>query len=137
MAAMTCLVALQIALRYVFNNPFSWGEEATRYMFVYLVFIGAASGIHYGTHVSIDVLVRRLPGRYGRIVDLTARILVGAFLLILCWYGLQLSLRTMDQMSPALGIPIGFAYLAIPVGAALGLFFLVMPKNRLVEKVSA
>lgn len=137
MATMTCLVALQIVLRYFFNNPLSWGEEVTRYMFVYLIFIGAASGIHYGVHVSIDVLVRRLPGRYGQAVDLTARVLVGAFLLFLCWYGLQLGLRTMDQRSPALGIPIGFAYLAIPVGAALGLFFLLTPKERGSEEVLA
>lgn len=137
MATMTLVVGSQVVLRYVFDSPLSWGEEVTRYMFVYLIFLGAASGIHYGIHVSIDALVRRLPGRYGRAVDLVARAVVALFLLFLFWYGLQLSLRTMGQDSPALGIPIGLAYLAIPLGAALGVFFLFGKKEAGSEEMLA
>jgi TRAP-type C4-dicarboxylate transport system permease small subunit len=32
---------------------------------------------------------------------------------------LALSLRTMRQVSPALGLPMGYVYLAVPAGAAL------------------
>lgn len=137
MATMTCVVALQVVLRYFFDNPLSWGEEVTRYMFIYLIFIGAASGIHYGIHVSIDVLVRRLPGVYGRVVDLGARVLVGLFLVFLFWFGLKLGLRTMGQDSPALGIPIGLVYMAIPLGAALGLLFLFGRKEQGSEEMLA
>lgn len=137
MATMTIVVGSQVVLRYVFDSPLPWGEEVTRYMFVYLIFLGAASGIHYGIHVSIDVLVRRLPGRSGQYVDVAARAVVALFLVFLFWYGLQLSLRTMGQDSPALGIPIGLAYLAIPLGALLGLFFLFGKKERGSEEMLA
>ncbi|USQ79204.1 TRAP transporter small permease [Ornithinimicrobium faecis] len=137
MATMTLVVALQVVLRYFFSHPLSWGEEVTRYMFIYLIFLGAASGIHYGIHVSIDVLVRRLPGRYGRAVDKAAHGIVALFLVFLFWYGLQLGMRTMSQNSPALGIPIGLAYMAIPIGALLGLFFLFGKKERGSEEMLA
>ncbi len=137
MATMTILVGSQVVLRYVFDNALSWGEEVTRYMFVYLIFLGAATGIHYGIHVSIDVLIRRLPARYGKYVDVAARGVVALFLVFLCWYGLQLSLRTMGQDSPALGIPIGIAYLAIPLGALLSIVFLFGKKERGSEEMLA
>lgn len=128
LAAMTGTVLLQIVLRYFFERPLPGAEELTRYMFVYLIFLGAAVGIRTGVHVSIDVLVRRLPGKIGPSLDTVATMIVGAFLLFLVVYGTQMALNTMTQSSPALGIPIGYAYFAVPAGGLLGLLFLVTPK---------
>ncbi|WP_157983847.1 TRAP transporter small permease [Nesterenkonia muleiensis] len=128
LGAMTATVMLQIVLRYFFERPLAGGEEITRYMFVYLIFIGAAMGVRTGIHVSIDVLVRRLPGGSGKLLAVIAQSIVGVFLIFLTLYGIQMSMNTMGQSSPALGIPIGYAYFAIPLGATLGLIFLIGPK---------
>ena len=130
LSAMTITVALQIVLRYFFASPLPWGEEITRYMFVYLIFLGAAVGIHVGIHVSIDALIVRLPARVRRVMELVAKLIVAAFLLVLVIYGTQLALNTLGQRSPALGIPIGLAYFAIPLGALFGLLFVFAPKNQ-------
>lgn len=135
-AAMTVLVATQIVLRYFFRSPLPWGEEVTRYLFIYLIFLGAASGVHHGTHVSIDALVRRT-GAVGWWIDLVGKAIVAIFLALLVWFGVQLSMQTMGQKSPALGIPIGIAYLAIPIGALLSLIFLWGPKKPVEEEISA
>lgn len=129
LAAMTITVALQIVLRYFFASPLPWGEEITRYMFVYLIFLGAAAGIHAGVHVSIDAIVIRLPPRAHRVMELVAKIIVAAFLVVLVIFGTQLALNTLGQRSPALGIPIGLAYFAIPLGALLGLLFVFAPRE--------
>lgn len=130
LTAMTTTVALQIVLRYFFASPLPWGEEITRYMFVYLIFLGAAVGIHAGIHVSIDALVVRLPGRARRVMELLAKLIVAAFLVVLVIYGTQLAVNTLGQRSPALGIPIGVAYFAIPLGALFGLLFVFAPKEE-------
>ena len=41
------------------------------------------------------------------------------FVAVLAWQGALLCLATTQQISPALGLPMGFAYLAIPVGAGI------------------
>ena len=130
LTAMTLTVALQIVLRYFFASPLPWGEEITRYMFVYLIFLGSAVGIHAGIHVSIDALIVRLPARARRAMELLAKLIVAAFLVVLVIYGTQLALTTIGQRSPALGIPIGIAYFAIPLGALFGLLFVFAPKEK-------
>ena len=44
---------------------------------------------------------------------------VAALLVILLQYGYRLTLRTMRQTSPALGLTMGYVYAAIPVSAGL------------------
>jgi TRAP-type transport system small permease protein len=54
------------------------------------------------------------------------------FVAILAWQGFRLSFATMRQISPALGLPVGYAYLAIPVGAVImtmqSLLFAAVPE---------
>ena len=39
----------------------SWAQELCTYMFVWMAKFGAAYGVRHGTHVGVDVLVRKLP----------------------------------------------------------------------------
>jgi TRAP-type C4-dicarboxylate transport system permease small subunit len=52
-------------------------------------------------------------------VTIAANLLGAAFTLVLAWKGWELSQRTMRQVSPSLGLPMGYVYLAIPIAAAL------------------
>lgn len=36
---LTCIMMLQVVMRYFFHNPLSWAEEACRYSFVYSVML--------------------------------------------------------------------------------------------------
>jgi len=38
---------------------------------------------------------------------------------VLAWQGFKLSQATLSQVSPALGLPMGYSYLGIPVGATI------------------
>ena len=38
---LTCVMMLQVVMRYVFKTPLSWAEEACRYCFVYSVMLAA------------------------------------------------------------------------------------------------
>jgi C4-dicarboxylate transporter DctQ subunit len=63
LAAMTLLTFLQVVLRYVFNSSLVWALEATVYLFGWLVLIGMAHGVRAGTHITVDVVTKRLgPG---------------------------------------------------------------------------
>lgn len=46
----------QVILRTVFNNPQAWAEEVSRYVFAWIVFLGAAIAFGRDTHIRIDFL---------------------------------------------------------------------------------
>ena len=46
---------------YTIRWDLSWAQELCTYMFVWMAKFGAAYGVRHGTHVGVDVLVRKLP----------------------------------------------------------------------------
>ena len=50
------LVLLAVVLRYVFNDPLTWGEELIVGLFTWMVFIGAAAAVRTQMHIRIDVM---------------------------------------------------------------------------------
>src|SRR6185295_16533290 len=63
---MVILVFGNVVLRYGFNTGITVSEEVSRWLFVYLTFLGAIVALYERGHLGVDMLVRRLP-RKGRI----------------------------------------------------------------------
>lgn len=61
LAAMVVLVFGNVVLRYVFNQGITLSEEVSRWLFVYLTFLGAIVALREHGHLGVDALVRRLP----------------------------------------------------------------------------
>lgn len=134
----TLLVLVAAAVRYLGLSPGSlhWVSELTRFGIIWLVMLGAAVAHDQGAHVAIEIS-SRIPPAIRRPMEIAGAILVVAFLAVLVASGLELSMRTMRQVTPALGMPVGYAYLALPVGALLmlvqSLLFAVRPDLRVNE----
>ena len=114
-AAMIGITFLQVVWRYVFGAPLSWSEEASIYLFTWIVFLGAALGLGKGVHLGVDILVRLLPAGLQAILGLLTRILTLAFVLALFGASLPLLRDNASQISPALELPMTAVYAAIPL----------------------
>jgi TRAP-type C4-dicarboxylate transport system permease small subunit len=114
------VVLLAVVVRYVgiFPGSLHWATELSRFSIIWIVMLGSAIALDRGAHVGIE-LSKALPERWARLVRAAAYLLGVAFLSVLAWEGFKLSQATMRQISPALGLPMGYAYLALPVGAAI------------------
>jgi C4-dicarboxylate transporter DctQ subunit len=66
LAFMTLLTFVQVCLRYLFGTGFVWSLEATTYTFAWLVLIGMSYGVRTRSHIAVDALTNRLPGRIQR-----------------------------------------------------------------------
>jgi TRAP-type C4-dicarboxylate transport system permease small subunit len=118
LAAMVVLVFSNVVLRYIFNSGITVSEEMSRWMFVWLTFIGAVIAVHRRAHLGTDVLVGRLPPGGKR-----ALLIVGHLLMLwICWLLLKGSwqqvLINADVTAPASGFSVGIVY-------AAGVFFAV------------
>src|SRR3970282_739146 len=59
LAAMALAVFVQVLLRYVFTYALDGLDEVPRYLFVWLVMVGAAAAMHRGDHNAVDYLQKR------------------------------------------------------------------------------
>ena len=60
LALMVILVFTNVVLRYAFNSGISISEELSRWLFVWLTFLGAVVALHERAHLGTDTLVARL-----------------------------------------------------------------------------
>src|SRR5262245_24076343 len=67
LAAMVVLVFGNVVLRYVFDTGITVSEELSRWLFVWMTFLGSIVAIREHAHLGTDALIRRLP-RGGRMV---------------------------------------------------------------------
>jgi len=81
LAVMVVLVFCNVVLRYAFNSGISASEELSRWLFVWLTFMGAVVALNERRHLGTDFLVSRLP-RIGKKLCLGIAYLL---MLFACW----------------------------------------------------
>jgi C4-dicarboxylate transporter DctQ subunit len=118
-AGIVLVTFVQVILRYVFNAAFFGAEELARFMFTWLIFLGATIALDRGMHFSVDTLVAKLPGPLKRLTFLAAQGFVFMVLGVLVVKGVQLTGLNWSQLSPAMQVPISISYAAIPTASAL------------------
>lgn len=129
MILLVIILTIQVLSRYVFNAPLDYTEEASRFGLIWLVFIGSAYAAYLNEHFVVRMLVDsiKFPGRtaYLILVD----VVVILFFAGLIYYGSKLAWKN-PRVEPALGLSMGWAYLAIPVGCSLMVFHLLVALVR-------
>ena len=114
---------LQVFSRFVLGKAFVWTDELSRYGLVWLTFVAAGLGFRRKSHVAIDVVIGLFPEKQKQAAAGVQSVLVAAMALFLLVKGVQLAGMTMGQDSPAMGIPMGIVYAAIPFFSLLTLLF--------------
>ena len=115
------LVFFQVVMRYVFKNSLSWSEELARYLFLWQIWIGASFAVKEHRHLRIEVLLDQFQGRARQGFELAVLVIWFGFSLFLAKEGFELARMLFErgQVSPAMQIPMGYAYAAVPVGCGL------------------
>ncbi len=116
MFAILSLTFSQVVLRYLFNHPVTWIEEISRYLFVWIVFLGSATAFRAGEHIKVDIFERR---DWPALQMLRGLITTGALVLLL-WSGVLVAWRNRATPSYTLpDFPAVLFYGAVPVATAL------------------
>ena len=110
LAVMVVLVFGNVVLRYVFNSGITVSEELSRWLMVWLTFLGAIVALREHSHLGVDTLVRALPPLGKRICF----VLSYALMLYADWLLLSGSwkqmLITAGDRAPATNLSVGFFY---------------------------
>lgn len=120
---MTAIIGWQVFARYVLNESPAWAEQAALLLMIWYVMFAAAAGVREGFHIRIGIVESSLPPRAGKVVRITAHVLVAVFGAAMAWWGGELVAATWQHAIPTLNLPRGVAYLPIPAAGVLILAF--------------
>ncbi|MFW6372655.1 MAG: TRAP transporter small permease [Thermodesulfobacteriota bacterium] len=119
MLAMVVIIAAQVWFRFMMNDPLAWSEEAGRYLFVWISFVGAAAGVRYQVHLGIDLPPLLLSEKACRVVVVLVNLIIQIFLVVIAYWGIRILGIIKFQVSPSMQISMLYPYLAVPVGSIL------------------
>jgi TRAP-type transport system small permease protein len=133
-----CLVLVDVATRYLLQNPLSIAEEYGAYMLVAITCLGLAYTWKEKTHVRIEVLVDRLPLRAKRVLRLITLLIAFLFTLFMIPASYQLlsfSFMFGTRSGGWLRTPIAWPQITILIGALLLFFQLIVEIIKAVKAI--
>lgn len=124
---MSLLTFIQVILRYIFNSSIVFSEELSRYLFVWLTFIGIAYGVKKGSHLSVDVVFNRLKGPVRTAVSVLAMALYISFavLMVIHSYRYFARVAATAQLAASMNLHMKWVALAPLAGFVLVLYRLL------------
>ncbi len=118
-------VFVAVVLRYVFHTSLGFYDELARFVFVWMSFLGAASGVKRHGHFGVSLVLKRFPGRLRQAVEIFNTLGMMLFAGILIVKGLTMVRLTVRQLSPAMEIPVSYLYAPVPISGALMILYLL------------
>ena len=132
--ALLCVVVLQIIARSVLTISIPWTEELSRFLFIWLTYIGAAIAARKGSNIVIDMLIQKIPNNFRKaseIVIILCSMAVVVVFLVGSWNLIEKTKGVYYSTMPFLST--GWQYAAPVVGFGLILFYFIL---RLVSIVT-
>ncbi|POT54857.1 TRAP transporter small permease [Citrobacter amalonaticus] len=135
LAIMVGIACWQVISRYILGVPSTITEETLRFLLVWVSMLGMAYVAGQKQHISLTLLLDKVsPGLRGW-WDIILQVIFIAFSIwVLIIGGLKISAISMLQISPALGIPMGKIYYALPCAGVLIILYSVL---NIVESLKA
>jgi TRAP-type C4-dicarboxylate transport system permease small subunit len=124
LALMGVFIFGNVFLRYFFNSGLTWAEEMSRYLFVWIVFMGAIGALKDNHHLGFTSLVQALPPLAKKSCFIISNLIVLAVLGIFFEGSVTMTTMTTKTLSPSTGLPLSYMY-AIGIVSSVGMFMIV------------
>jgi TRAP-type transport system small permease protein len=136
LALMVVMVFGNVVLRYLFNSGITESEELSRWLFIWVIFLGATVAVRERSHMGTDMLVSRLSAPLQRLSLLVAY----GLMLFVTWLMFSGSLAqtriNWDAEAPVTGLSMAWIYSAgvvfsVSTGVMLALDLIRIATGRL------
>ncbi len=128
-------VVWQVFTRFIIKKPSSWTEELATFLMIWVGMLGASVALNRGAHLGIDYFVSKMSSKMAGLSVLFSLGCITVFSLLVMIVGgiklVDITLQT-NQISPALGLKMGYVYLAIPIS---GLFLVIYSIELFIENL--
>jgi TRAP-type C4-dicarboxylate transport system permease small subunit len=121
-AVLVVVVFFNVFSRAVLKNSLPWAEEMSRFLFVWITFVGSVLVNKTFGHMRLDLVVMTLPKKASIVLEIFVSLAATAVLFIMLYGGYSMMTENMDYRSPALEVPYGFINSIVPICS--GIMFL-------------
>ncbi len=122
-------VLWQIGSRYLTKSPSGFTDELAGFLLIWVGMLGAAYATGQRLHLAIDLLPRKVGERQQRVFNVVVNLLVLIFALaVMVIGGIRLVYITLslNQLSSALQVSLGYVYAIIPVSGLLIIYYSIL-----------
>ena len=133
LAIMVVLVFGNVVLRYGFNSGVAVSDELSRWLFVWITFLGTVVAMKEGTHLGTDTLIARLSVRGQKICFVIANVLMLFCCFLLAKGAYQIVAMNINTKSPVMELSEGLFYGSGIFAAVLGGLVLIYKMWRLMR----
>ncbi|MDW7660789.1 MAG: TRAP transporter small permease [Bacillota bacterium] len=134
LGSMVVLIFLQVLFRKIFVLPLAWSEELAGFLFIWMTFIAAYVGARKKSHIGVSLIQDIMPKPIKKIMQILSMAISSIFFGILSFYCISLWSKLMNQLSPALEIPMAFVYLGMIIGSVfMCMWYLVCTLNHILN----
>ena len=117
-------VTMQIISRYTALIPsYIWTEELSRFLFIWMIMLGAMIAVREGTHLDVDLWPDLSP-RTEAVTQIVASLFVLVFACVFVYWGVKFVQFGWDQQSELAELPMTFIFIAWPLAGLTWLLFL-------------
>jgi TRAP-type C4-dicarboxylate transport system permease small subunit len=123
-AVLVIPVSLQIFSRYTELIPaYIWTEEMARFLFVWMIMLGAMLGVRESSHFVVDVWPR-MGSRAQAVVRIVSNLFVLVAALAFVWWGIEFTHFAVGRISELAELPLWLIHVAWPLAGVTWIVFL-------------
>jgi TRAP-type transport system small permease protein len=117
-------VTMQIVSRYTdLIPPYIWTEELARFLFIWMIMIGAMLGVREMAHFNVDMW-SRLDPRGEAALNLVTNVATLVFALVFIWSGIEFTRFAIYRISELAELPLWVIHIAWPLTGLAWVVFL-------------
>jgi TRAP-type C4-dicarboxylate transport system permease small subunit len=119
LAVMVGIVFYAVLSRNVLNASIAWAEEASRILFIWLVFSGAVLALFYKEHLGLSLLIDRLNPKFQVLFEMVSWTLIIVINRAMIIGGHRIVDVIKVSRTPALNLPTSLKYLPVLIAGYL------------------
>ena len=118
-AVIATILIAGVVFRYGLNSALSWAEESSKYLMVWLTFLGTPVALRHFGHINIDLLFKILPPRPQQFFHFVVSLIICFTMAIIVMKGWNFAQVGARQVASSFNISMWYMYIAVPLGASL------------------
>ena len=122
----TVVLFSQVVSRYLLDTGLAWSEELSRYLMIWMIFLGATVAAKEGSQISVTVLEDVLPQAWRKILMQLQKIISIIFFVLVTGFSMKILPLAKLQTSPNMGLPMHITYFVIPLASVIMIIHLVI-----------
>lgn len=118
-AVIAVVLIAAVVYRYGLDSALSWAEEFSKYLMVWLTFLGTPIALRHFGHINIDLLIKVLPPRLQQLMYFVVSIIICFTMSIVFLKGVSFAELGARQVASSFNVSMFYMYVAVPIGSAL------------------